>query len=263
MNKYQHFHHLHKQPTLFKLLNAWDPLSARLLEQAGCTAIATTSWGMANVRGQRDGESCSFERFLAQTKQIIESVEIGVSVDLESGFSDDIETICDHVLAVAKLGAVGINIEDSSKITDQLRRVDSQTKILSAIKNTLNKAGYSQLFVNARIDTALLPEHYFGATLERAKAYADVGVDGVFVPGLSDHSLIESLCKQLPIPVNILTLAPCCNSETLQNLGVKRLSFGNILSDNCIALIQKQASKTLNSSDHRDLFQYNSIALPF
>ncbi|WP_158678097.1 isocitrate lyase/PEP mutase family protein [Pseudoalteromonas sp. T1lg23B] len=263
MSKYQHFHHLHNQPTIFKLLNAWDPLSAMLLEQAGCKAIATTSWGMANARGQRDGESCSFNRFLAQTKQLIDAVEIGVSVDIESGFSDDAITVCEHVLEIAKLGAVGINIEDSSKETGQLRHIDEQTKILSAIKQTLNTTGYSELFVNARIDTALLSEHHFSATLERAQAYVNAGVDGIFIPGLSNHSLIETLCKQLSVPVNILALADCCNSKELQNLGVKRLSFGNAFSDNCIDLIQKQVHKALNCSDHSDLFQYNSITLPF
>ncbi|OHU84766.1 MULTISPECIES: isocitrate lyase/PEP mutase family protein [Pseudoalteromonas] len=263
MNKYLHFHHLHNQPTLFKLLNAWDPLSAMLLEQAGCAAIGTTSWGMANARVQQDGESCSFECFITQTKQIVDSVNIGVSVDMESGFSDDIETICDNVLTIAKLGAVGINIEDSSKKTGQLRHINEQSLILGAIRQSLDNAGYKQFFVNARIDTALLAQHQFSNTQARADAYAKAGADGIFIPGLTNPTQIETLCKQLPVPVNMLALPTCYNSEALQNLGVKRLSFGNTFSDNCINLIQKQVSKTLKCSDHGDLFQYNSITLPF
>lgn len=39
----------------FALLNAWDAGSARLLDQAGARALATTSAGAAWALGRRDG----------------------------------------------------------------------------------------------------------------------------------------------------------------------------------------------------------------
>ncbi|CAH9060051.1 hypothetical protein PSECIP111854_02528 [Pseudoalteromonas sp. CIP111854] len=263
MNKYHHFHQLHSQTTLFKLLNAWDPLSAVLLQQGGCQAIGTTSRGMANERTQNDGESCAFNTFLMQTKQIINAVDIGVSVDIESGFSDDIQAICEHVLAIVELGAVGINIEDSSKVTGQLRDLDQQSEILRAIKRTLHSAGFSQVFINARIDTHLSPVRHFTDTLSRAKAYENSGVDGVFVPGIINRNDIKVLSRQLHIPLNILALPYCNHNEQLHNWGVKRLSFGNTLSDNCIDLIQKMTVAALNDQDHSALFQHQPLQLPF
>ncbi|MDQ9093929.1 isocitrate lyase/PEP mutase family protein [Pseudoalteromonas haloplanktis] len=128
MNKFKIFHQLHNDILL--LPNAWDPLSALLLEQAGFAAIATTSWGMAQARGQQDGEQCSFAEFLNQLKPIVNAVSIPISVDIESGYSNDINTICQHVLAVTKLGAVGINIEDSDKKTGKLRTQKQQIAYL-------------------------------------------------------------------------------------------------------------------------------------
>ena len=86
--------------------------------------MGTTSWGMANARGQNDAEQCDFETFLKQTSAIIKAVTIPVTVDIESGYSDDHSQICDHVLQIARLGAVGINIEDSSKLSNSLRNLN-------------------------------------------------------------------------------------------------------------------------------------------
>ena len=86
------------------------------------------------------GEQCSFAEFLNQLKPIVNAVSIPISVDIESGYSNDINTICQHVLAVAKLGAVGINIEDSDKVTGKLRPQEQQIAILVAIKKYLKSA---------------------------------------------------------------------------------------------------------------------------
>lgn len=228
MNKYQTFHQLHNDILL--LPNAWDPLSARLLEQAGFAAIATTSWGMAQARGQQDGEQCSFTEFLNQLKPILNAVSIPISVDIESGYSHDINTICQHVLAVAKLGAVGINIEDSDKKTGKLRTQEQQIAILSAIKNTLNTHGFSQLFINARTD-CFLQTAQIAATITRALAYQAAGADGIFIPGLTDLAAIQQITTSLNVPLNIMADDSVSNSRMLFAQGVQRFSLGNALFD--------------------------------
>ncbi|WP_369676644.1 isocitrate lyase/phosphoenolpyruvate mutase family protein, partial [Enterococcus faecium] len=75
--------------------------------------------------------------------------------------------MCQHVLALAELGIVGINIEDSDKVTGRLRPQEQQVAILTAIKNTLNRHGFSQLFINARTD-CFLQAAQITATITRA-----------------------------------------------------------------------------------------------
>jgi len=53
------FHRLHSGDGMLVLVNAWDAASARLFEQAGSPAIATTSAGMAWSLGYSDGEQVS------------------------------------------------------------------------------------------------------------------------------------------------------------------------------------------------------------
>jgi len=53
------FRALHQGPRLLVLPNAWDVASARLVEEAGFPAIATTSAGIAWALGYPDGERIS------------------------------------------------------------------------------------------------------------------------------------------------------------------------------------------------------------
>src|SRR6266571_4675236 len=50
---------LHSEPPILILANAWDAASARVFEQAGFRAIATTSSGVAAALGYPDGEYIS------------------------------------------------------------------------------------------------------------------------------------------------------------------------------------------------------------
>lgn len=106
---------MHKQKELLFLPNAWDVVSALILEHAGFKAIGTTSWGIANSMGYKDGERIDFNELLMLVRKIISMVEIPVTVDIESGYSEHIDSAVENVLKVADLGAVGINIEDSLK----------------------------------------------------------------------------------------------------------------------------------------------------
>ena len=251
MNKYKIFQQLHVQQQPFLLPNAWDPLSARLLKQAGFAAIATTSWGMAQARGQQDGEQCSFKEFLNQLKPIITAVNLPISVDIESGYSNDVNTICQHVLAVAKLGAVGINIEDSDKKTGKLRPQEQQIAILVAIKNILNRHGFSQLFINARTD-CFLQTAELASTITRAQAYQTAGADGVFIPGLVNLTAIKQLTTALRVPVNIMADVDLTDPQRLFTYGVQRFSLGNTLFDATkrFILTASIAFNTIKSCDH-------------
>jgi 2-methylisocitrate lyase-like PEP mutase family enzyme len=83
------FHELHKQPEPLILLNAWDALSAKLFEQAGSKAIATTSAGIAAIFGYGDGQQLPKSLLLAMIERIVHSVNVPVTVDLEAGYGEN------------------------------------------------------------------------------------------------------------------------------------------------------------------------------
>ena len=79
---------LHHGPKILVLPNAWDAASARIFEDAGFPAIATTSAGVAFSLGYPDGQLIPDAEMLAVVKRIAQSVKVPVTADLEAGYGD-------------------------------------------------------------------------------------------------------------------------------------------------------------------------------
>src|SRR5947208_12907594 len=84
-DKAQAFRALHQGPRLLVLPNAWDVATARLVEEAGFPAVATTSAGIAWALGYADGERISRGEMLAVIRRIVAAVRVPVTADVEGG----------------------------------------------------------------------------------------------------------------------------------------------------------------------------------
>ena len=64
------------------LPNAWDAGSARIIENAGAEAIATSSAAVAWAHGYPDDKLFPFETLLSTLKEIVRIVRVPVSADI-------------------------------------------------------------------------------------------------------------------------------------------------------------------------------------
>jgi 2-methylisocitrate lyase-like PEP mutase family enzyme len=232
------------------LPNAWDVASARVIENAGAKAIATTSAGMAWSLGYRDGEQMPVQELLAACKRICRAVSAPVTVDIERGYGHDAQDTGDLVAALIELGVIGINIEDGIVPGTQTLAHPSVLGARIACARTIARDHDLQLFINARIDTYVTPELDAAAKLEetraRALTYIDAGADGIFVPGLADLKDITSLARSLPVPLNIYAGYPGApSSQTLGECGVRRISLGCGTVQAAMAHLARIASEAL------------------
>ena len=222
------FRALHLPGRPLVLFNAWDAGSARAIAAAGAPAIATGSWSVAAAHGYADGEKLPLDLVLGNLLRIVAATAVPVTVDLETGYGDDAEAVARTVARAIAAGAVGCNIEDSHCADGKLRAVDEHVPRLAAVR----RAGGSDFFINARTDVFFqkpADAHDAGMVeqaLERARAYADAGADGVFVPGLADEALIARLVQASPLPVNIMVGKGSLSNARLAELGVARISHG-------------------------------------
>jgi len=263
MGKVLDFKNMHKKNELLFLPNAWDLLSAIILEQAGFKAIGTTSWGVANAMGYKDGERIQFDDLYALVKKMTAVIEIPVTVDVESGYSDSATIVADNVLKIADLGVVGINIEDSLKTASGLKDISLQCELIAKLKNKLDSAGYGDFFINARVDTYLQKQDPLAETIERASAYVESGADGVFVPGLWQQDEIARLVNVTKAPLNIMSLPNMTNLNGLNELGVRRFSLGATFSDAVIAFIETQAQRLFTEQSTEMLYAHSHIETLF
>lgn len=255
MNKIQQFNELHFSEDILFLGNAWDLLSALTLEKAGFRAIGTTSWGIANSLGYADGELIDFQRHLDIIKNIAQNVKVPVSADIEAGYGEDTETIVEHVLRTADAGVAGINMEDSYKKQHGLKEIANHCTLLNHIRTALENHGYKDFYINARTDTYLQKQSPLLETIERAKAYIESGASGIFVPGLIAEDEIKEFTINVKAPLNVLSLPELTNCNKLKDLGVRRFSFGNALSDKVIAYLEKNASELVALMDTAPLYE--------
>src|SRR5580704_3673841 len=144
----QRFRSLHQGPDVLLLPNAWDAITARLIESLGAKAIATTSAGLAWSRGYPDGNALPEDQLIAATRDIARVIRVPLTVDIEAGYSDDPRAVARLVARVMAAGAVGVNIEDGAGSPDLLC-----TKI-AAIRESAAHLGV-ELFINARTDIYL------------------------------------------------------------------------------------------------------------
>ena len=204
------------------LCNAWDPGSARVVAEAGAKAVATGSWSVAAAHGFDDGEKLPLELAIANIERIAAAVALPVTVDLEGGYDDAAAT----ALKARRAGAVGCNLEDGVPAGEGLYPADRQAARLAAVREAVGPS----FFINARIDLFLRarPEAHdealLGEALERGRAYAGAGADGLFLPGLADERLIAAACAQAPLPVNIMVWKGTPALRRLAGLGVARIS---------------------------------------
>jgi 2-methylisocitrate lyase-like PEP mutase family enzyme len=225
------FLQLHDRRTILVLPNAWDVASARVFEDAGFPAIATTSGGIANALGYPDGQHIPRDEMLAVVRRIAESVAVPVSADMEGGYGATPEAVADTARQAISAGAVGMNLEDGVPgKPDSLVDLILQKEIISAVVEAC--ANMRVPFVlNARTDIFLHgigpAETRLSRALERLNAYRDSGAQCLFAPGVTDEQIIAQLVRGLAGPLNILATVGSPAIPTLERLGVARVSLGS------------------------------------
>jgi 2-methylisocitrate lyase-like PEP mutase family enzyme len=235
---------LHAGPG-FVLPNAWDAGSARILEQAGFPAIATTSAGVAWSCGVPDGGALDRDTMLEHVAGIVAAVGVPVTADLEAGYGDTAGDVGRTVAQAVALGAVGANLEDA--VNGHLFGIDEAVDRIAAAR----AAAPSGTFVlNARTDTYFAGTRgdVFAETAERALRYVEAGADCVFVPGVAEQDTIRRLAAAIPGPLNVVAgLANTIDAPTLFSLGVKRVSLGGSLARAALSMVER-AGRELHDS---------------
>jgi len=219
---------LHVPGSPLVLFNAWDAGSAQAVARAGAKAIATSSASVAEANGLTDGQEVAMGFAITNAKRIIEAVSLPVTIDFEGGYASEPEAIERNAALLAATGAIGCNFEDQVVGTDQLYSIEDQAERIAAVR----RGAGADFFINARTDIfmkAPMDRHdsaLVDHALERARAYADAGANGFFVPLLADLRLLERVCAQSPIPVNFMTFPGCPSNRDVAATGIARISHG-------------------------------------
>jgi len=253
--KAEAFRAMHTGPGAILLTNVWDVASARLIEEAGFPAIATTSAGIAFAQGFPDGQRIPAERMIAAFAQIASAVGVPVSADVEAGYGQRPEDAAWTARNVIEAGAVGMNFEDATGEADPpLTELSLQLERIRAICETADRLGVP-LVLNARTDVYLAqvgePNRRYDEAVRRLTAYRDAGADCVFVPAVRDAETIRRMVDDLKCPVNILGMPGAPSVAELIAIGVRRVSLGSGPMRSSLGLLRRLAAELKDAGTYQ------------
>ena len=251
------FRSLHRGPKILVLPNAWDVASARIFEEAGVSAIATTSAGVAFTLGYPDGQKIPRGEMLAVVARIAARVKLPVTADVESGYGKRPEDAAQTAVEAIQAGAVGVNLEDADHENERaLVELPLQLEKIHAVTEAGSRLGVA-LVINARTDVYLeqigTPETRYDETIRRLSAYRDARADCLFAPGIRDVETIARLVRDLRHPLNILVGPGSPPIPELQKLGVARASLGSSAMRATLGFAKKIAGEVLSSGTYSTL----------
>jgi 2-methylisocitrate lyase-like PEP mutase family enzyme len=219
---------LHAGPRILVLANAWDVASARLVEEAGFPAVATSSAGVAFALGYPDGQRISRAEMLDMVRRVAAAVKVPVSADVEAGYGTTAEAAAETAKGVVAAGAVGMNLEDTGP-DGNLLPLEAQVARVRAARGAADKSGVP-IVINARTDAFairdLTADRRVAEAVRRANAYLEAGGDCAFVPFVTDREVLARLVREIRGPVNVLAGPGAPPIPELERMGVRRVSIG-------------------------------------
>lgn len=220
---------LHQPGNPGVLPTVWDAWSAKVAVGAGFAGLTVGSHPVADSLGRPDGEGMAFTELTDRVTQITRSVDVPVSVDIESGYGEDAGTLIDGLL---RAGAVGLNIEDTvHRDGGRLRSSEEHAALVGQLRAAADAADV-HVVINARTDTFKqklgAEEERVDLAIARMLACAEAGADSLYPVAFHDEETLARICAALPLPVNAIANPVDGDLAMYARAGAGRISFGPI-----------------------------------
>ena len=219
--------------------DAYDPISAKLIEHAGFKAVQCSGYSFSISKGYSDESDVSFEENVAITQSIVSAVLIPVMADGEDGFGDE-EDLEKNIQRYIQSGAAGINLEDQNlREPGSPNKIISQERMLAKLKvaiSTKHAASSPDFILNARTDALRALNDRKAAqilAIERANSYLEAGADLCFIPYIKTREEVALFAKEVRGPFSVAAGLPYNIREfsinDCRDLGVARVSLPSYL----------------------------------
>ena len=182
---------------ILRVPGAYNPLTAKLIEEIGYDGVYVSGGVMSNDLGYPDIGLTKLKDVSYRANQIARVTNLPTIVDADTGFKSCEET----VNTFEKLGLTGLHIEDqiSQKRCGHLdnKELISKEEMIKKIKLSVKSRKEKNFKIIARTDANSIEG--IDKTIERAKSYQDAGADIIFPEALKDEKEFEKVRKNLDI----------------------------------------------------------------
>lgn len=257
--KFRAFGALHDRGRAFVVANPWNAGSARVLEDAGFEALATTSAGYAFAVGRRDSfGGLGRDELLENAREIVEACSLPVTADLEDGFGPEPATCAETIRLASATGLVGGSIEDATG--DEDAPIYPHDLSVERVRAAAEAAKDLPFLLTARAENFLWGRPDLADTIRRLQDFSEAGAHVLYAPGLPDLDAIRTVCREVDKPVNVVMglQPPSYSVAELSEAGVARISVGGSFARAAFGAVQRAAAEVLGQGT----FGYAREAMP-
>jgi 2-methylisocitrate lyase-like PEP mutase family enzyme len=179
---------------------AFDPLAARLVEEAGFPAVYMTGFGTsAALIGRPDVGLLTMTEMAASAGRIADCVDIPVIADADTGYGNPLNVIR-TVGAYEAAGVAGIHIEDqvAPKKCGHMegKLVVGAQEMAAKVRAAVEARAQPEFVIIARTDARAVEG--LEQALERARLYREAGADALFIEALVSEAEVEEAARAFP-----------------------------------------------------------------
>ena len=179
---------------------AFDPLAARLVEEAGFPAVYMTGFGTsAALLGRPDVGLLTMTEMAGNAGRIAACVDIPVIADADTGYGNPLNVIR-TVGAYEAAGAAAIHIEDQVAPTKcghmDGKLVIPAEEMAAKIRAATEARGDPDFVIIARTDARAVEG--FEQALARARRYLRAGADVLFIEALTSEAEAAEAARAFP-----------------------------------------------------------------
>ena len=184
-----------KSNKILRVPGAYNPLTAKLIEEIGYDAVYVSGGVMANDLGFPDIGLTTLQDVSTRSYLISRVTNLPTIVDIDTGFKSCKETI----ETFEEFGVAAVHLEDQieQKRCGHLdnKELISTEKMVSKVKECVSSRKDNNFKIIARSDAKNVEG--IDSMIDRCKAYVDAGAEVIFPEALKDEKEFELVRKSL------------------------------------------------------------------
>ena len=222
---------LEKDNDIIILPGVYDALTAKIAEDVGFETAFQTGYGTsASLLGMPDFGFLNAGETLENAKRIINSVNIPILVDIDTGYGNPLN-VWKIVKDLVRIGAKGIFLEDQvwPKRCGHMagKTVIPKEDYILKLQAAIDARENNEFIIVARTDS--LAQFGVGEAIERGKEYKRIGADVIFIEAPKTIDEMELISKEIKAPLlaNMIEegITPNLTADQLRKMGYRMVVF--------------------------------------
>ncbi len=177
-----------------------DPLTAKLIEQAGFAATHFSGGALTRGLGQPDFGQLGMSDLVGRVSAITEVCALPMIVDVDSGFGGP-HAFARVMRLLGRLDAAAVHIEDQEvprRSRDPRRNLQEPEVMIGRIRAGLAARGADGPLIIARTDS--VPSLGLDAAIDRVNRYVQAGADAAYIEFIRERAAIEAVARRVDGP---------------------------------------------------------------